>query len=156
MSNRWTAVAAVVLAAAVLSPDTASAARRFRVRVDLAQTGGPVVDLSRCAAPTEVVFLDGDGNGTGLGRVTVTASHCIVDDPADPNFTNGLMTISGGRGDIFLSYSGTDTAGDLSGVFTITGGTGDYAGATGGGTFTGLGSASEQRGSGVFDGSIDF
>jgi hypothetical protein len=157
MPNRWTVSALVaVVAAALLLPADATAARRFRVRVDLAQTGGPVADPSRCAAPTEVVFLEGTGNGAGLGRVTVTASHCIIDDPADPNFGNGLMTISGGRGDIFLSYSGTDTGGVLEGTFTITGGTGAYAGATGGGTFSGLGSATEQRGSGVLEGTIDF
>jgi hypothetical protein len=156
MSRRWIVSTALILVAALFVPIDAGAARRFRVRVDLVQTGGPTEDPARCAPPTEVVELGGNGNGAGLGRVTVTASHCIVDDPADPNFTNGLMTISAARGDIFLSYSGTDTAGVLEGTFTITGGTGLFAGATGSGTFSGVGSASEQRGSGVLEGSIEY
>ena len=156
MSNRWIVSAfAAVFVITALAPADAGAPRRFRVRFHAVQTGGPVEDPARCAPPTEVVFLEGDGGGGGLGPATLSASHCIIDDPDDPDFTDGLMTITARRGEIFLSYSGTDTAGVLEGVFTITGGTGDYAGASGGGTLSGVGSATAQEGSGVLDGWIE-
>ena len=34
------------------------------------------------------------------------------------------------RGELFIEYEGNDAAGDLTGTFVITGGTGDVAGAT--------------------------
>ena len=53
---------------------------------------------------------------------------------------------AGTKGLTNLHTSGTDTAGFLEGAFVLTGGTGDFAGATGDGTFRGTGSSAEERG----------
>jgi len=121
------------------------AARRFQARLHLSQAGPPVPD-PRCTPPTELVTLTGAGNATGMARVAAEGSHCIVDDPAEEDFTDGLLVLSGARGDLFLEYSGTDVAGVLDGTFVITGGTGAFAGATGEGTLKGMGSAADERG----------
>jgi hypothetical protein len=124
---------------------------RFRARIDLAQTGDPAPDV-RCPAGTVLVSFTGSGNVTRVGPVSAVASHCIVDDPAVEPFTEGEMTLSSDRGDILIEYEGNDAAGDLSGAFVIVGGTGDFAGATGGGTLSGR--AGLGGGRGVLDGTM--
>ena len=128
--------------------------RRFRAVLEGIQTGQPVAD-ARCPSPTLLVSFTGSGNATRLGRVTVDASHCIIDDPAETAFTNGILVLSNARGQLFIQYSGTDTAGSLEGNFIITGGSGAYAGATGEGTLSGTASAEEERGSLMLDGRIE-
>ena len=54
--------------------------------------------------------------------------------------------MSGRRGELNLTYEGTDVGGVLNGTFVVTGGTGAYAGATGSGILTGMGSSEEERG----------
>jgi hypothetical protein len=82
-----------------------------------------------------------------MGPISVEGSHCIVDDPADPNFSDGLGVLSSARGEMSFEYSGTDVAGVLDGTFVITGGTDTFAGASGSGTLRGTASAEEERGS---------
>jgi hypothetical protein len=125
--------------------------RHFRARVDLVQTGPPAAD-ARCPAGTVLVSFTGSGNVTRAGRVSVEASHCIVDDPAVEPFTDGEMILSSTRGDLFIEYSGNDAAGDVTGTFVITGGTGDFAGASGGGTLRAR--AGVGGGRGVLEGTI--
>jgi hypothetical protein len=130
---------------------THAAPRHFRASINLMQTG-PLVPDARCPAGTVLVSFTGSGNVTRGGRVSAEASHCIVDDPAVEPFSNGEMTLSSRRGDLFIEYEGNDAAGDLSGTFVITGGTGDFAGATGGGTLSGT--AGVDGGRGVLEGVI--
>jgi hypothetical protein len=151
MKKAALAVAAVAVLIAFGSQTHAAADRHFRATIDLVETG-PLVPDARCPAGTVLVSLTGSGNVTRAGRVSVAASHCIVDDPAVEPFTDGEMTLSGKGGDIFIEYEGNDAAGDLTGTFVITGGTGDFAGASGGGTLTGR--AGIGGGRGRLDGTI--
>lgn len=145
-------ILAVLLSVTFLAPVQADT-RPFHARIDLTQVGDPAAD-PRCPAPMVLVTLTGSGSIPRLGRVSADASHCIIDDPADPNFTNGILVLENPRGSLFLEYSGLDEGGSLEGTFTIVGGTGVYAGATGGGTLTGIAEASTGRGSGRLEGTI--
>ena len=131
-------------------PQTTS---RFRARLDLFVVGDPVPS-DRCGSGQELVILAGDGNASGVGRVIADASHCVADDVSVPDFTAGLMTLVGRRGDLSIAYSGLDVAGDLSGTWTIVGGTGEYVGATGDGTFAGIADTVENRGVIRLDGTV--
>ena len=146
-------VAASVFVVTLCVSASPTADSPFRARFHLVQAGPPAPD-ARCPDGTVLVSLTGSGNVNGAGRVSATASHCIVDDPAVEPFTDGEMTLSGRRGDLFIEYEGHDAAGELSGTFVITGGTEEYAGATGGGTLSGRGSTSGE-GRGILEGTID-
>jgi hypothetical protein len=130
------ALCSFAFAVAVAPMLHAAANRRLRARFDVTQTGDPVPD-PRCASPLVLVSFTGSGHSTGAGRTTIDASHCIIDDPAEPDFSSGVATLSSARGDIFITYRGTDTAGVVDGTFLVTGGTGDFAGASGSGTLSG-------------------
>ena len=149
--NKVTLAAAAVFVVMLFGSQTHAEPRHFRASVNLTQAG-PLVPDARCPPGTLLVSFTGDGNVTRGGRVSAEASHCIVDDPAVEPFTNGEMTLSSRRGDLFIEYEGNDAAGDLSGTFVITGGTGDFAGATGGGTLSGT--AGLDGGRGVLEGVI--
>jgi len=97
--------------------------------------------------------LEGGGQATaGLGRVTASSQDCInpIGDPSTATafgFVSGtgqqglvLTTTSGEQ--VYGVYAGTLTAQSggphaINGFFDITGGTGRYARASGGGTLTG-------------------
>ena len=142
----------VLLSLVFVSPAHADT-RPFHARIDLAQVGEPTPD-PRCAAPMVLVTLTGNGSIPRLGRVSAEGSHCIIDDPADPNFTDGILALDNARGSLLIEYSGLDEGGVLEGTFTIVGGTGIYAGATGGGVLTGIADSSTGRGSGRLEGTI--
>ena len=146
------AIAFVCLLGAT-APAEAQTTFRVNARLRGVQTADPRPD-PRCAPPTVLVELSGEGTVSRLGRVTATASHCIIDDPAAPAFTDGEMTIVDDRGELFIEYSGTDVAGDLNGTWTVTGGTGDFVGASGGGTLTGTADPEGRRGVIRLDGSL--
>ena len=143
---RWGSATATSLLFALTLPPTAQTEPAFRARLDLIQTGPPIAD-ARCAAPTLLVNLEGSGNAARLGPVTAIGSHCVEDDPSSIDFIAGRLLISSSHGQVFMEYSGTDVAGDLDGVFVVTGGTGRYAAASGSGTFSGTASSVEERGS---------
>jgi hypothetical protein len=93
----------------------------------------------------------GTGHALHLGKVTWSSTEVVnfCVDPEDPTLAavSGQMVIIAANGDhLTLSYSTTVradfSAGTLtaSGTFTITGGTGRFADATGGGTLTATGS----------------
>jgi hypothetical protein len=89
--------------------------------------------------------ITGHGSSTQLGRLAFVASDCITPDGAIFNFSKGhiiFMTLSGDQ--LFADYSGQFVpTGDgtkyvfSSASFQITGGTGQYIFATGGGTLLG-------------------
>lgn len=151
-----------VLAAAVVflagSATLSAATFRFRATFEATQLGEPEPS-PRCPEGQVLVRIEGRGTATRIGRVTATMSHCIIDDPAEPDFTNGEMVLTSVRGDaIFIQYAGTDTpSGEgtsiIDGTFAIVGGSGAYVGATGGGTLSGTGSTSGS-GNGILDGTI--
>jgi hypothetical protein len=87
---------------------------------------------------TELNF-DGSGNATHLGNYTGSASR-IQDNQG--NFgTTAVMIGSNGMDSVFLSVSGRfetskdKCVGTSTGTYTVTGGTGAFANATGGGIF---------------------
>jgi hypothetical protein len=89
--------------------------------------------------------LAGHGNSASLGRVAFVASDCITPVPPLFNFSMGRFIVLTSTGEqIFANYSGQfvptgeGTKYVFSGAtFQVTGGTGQYAKATGGGTISG-------------------
>jgi hypothetical protein len=89
--------------------------------------------------------LAGHGASPLLGRVAFVATDCITPVPPLYNFSMGRFIVLTSSGDqIFASYSGQfvptgeGTKYVFSGAtFQVTGGTGQYAKATGGGTISG-------------------
>jgi hypothetical protein len=98
----------------------------------------------RCPSKTGGA-LAGYGSSAQLGSVAFVASDCITPVPPLFNFSNGrFMVLTGSGEQIFASYSGQFVpTGEGSkfvfsgATFQVTGGTGQYARATGGGTLTG-------------------
>jgi hypothetical protein len=106
-------------------------------------SGTSIVVSGRCDVLTNVISAT--GQITHLGRFTTAQSHCIDPTGADPlAFTQGVFTFTAANGDtIFGTYSGhlvpTATPGvfEVDGEFTIEGGTGRFANASGGGEASG-------------------
>jgi hypothetical protein len=116
----------------------------------------------RCAVLTN--SISGTGQISHLGHFTTAQSHCIDPTGTDPlAFTEGVFTFTAANGDtIFGTYSGhlvpTATPGlfQLDGVFTIEGGTGRFANASGGGDASGETNLADPAGPAtlILDGSI--
>jgi hypothetical protein len=125
-------------------------------------TGTSTVAPGRCAVLTNAI--SGTGQITHLGRFTTAQSHCIDPTGTDPlAFTNGIFTFTAANGDtIFGTYSGdlvpTATPGlfQVDGEFTIEGGTGRFANASGGGEASGETNLADPAGPAtvILDGSI--
>lgn len=88
--------------------------------------------------------LAGYGNGTGLGRIVFLSSDCFKIDGPVFTFSNGKFMITTATGELlFANYSGQVVTNDgVNGVMTgatfqITGGTGRYKDARGGGALDG-------------------
>ncbi len=102
-------------------------------------------DSSPC--PFVRILVNGGGHATHLGRFSTSQYHCL--DPADPlAFTEGVFTFTAANGDtVFGTYAGrfipttVEGVSTVDGTFTFTGGTGRFAGASGGGLATGSGTA---------------
>ena len=156
MLKRWILViVAVVLVGFDITAVGLASASRFRARLDLLQVA-KTPDEARCGAEPRVrIDLTGEGRITRIGPVTAAGSHCTTDDPSSIPFDGGIFVLSASEGDIVIVYSGSDNAGDLDGTFTISGGTGVFADATGGGTLSGTAVPGEERGRIVLDGWID-
>ena len=116
----------------------------------------------RCAVLTNAI--SGTGQITHLGRFTTAQSHCVDLTGTDPlAFTDGIFTFTAANGDtIFGIYSGrlvpTATPGlfQVDGEFTIEGGTGRFANASGGGDASGEVNLTDPTlpATVIFDGSI--
>jgi hypothetical protein len=106
----------------------------------------------RCKDPNDplddrsTMSLSGAGHALHLGRIKVEQSHCIDLTGPDPlAFTDGLFTLTAADGDTVTgTYGGrlqptvTPNLFYIDGTFLITGGTGRFAGASGGGAATGM------------------
>jgi hypothetical protein len=112
------------------------------------------------ASPCAEIRIDVAGHGvaTLLGRFTTVQYQCTTS--ADPlSFTGGKYTFTGAHGEtIFGSYAGRFVPIGATGrfsidaTFTIDGGTGRFAGATGGGDVDG--EATQASGTVILDGTI--
>lgn len=106
----------------------------------------------RCKDPNNLLddrstmSLTGAGHALHLGRIKVQQSHCIDLTSPDPlAFTDGVFTLTAANGDTVTgTYGGrlqptvTPDLFYIDGTFVITGGTGRFAGASGGGAATGM------------------
>ena len=122
-------------------PEAPSAAIQVPFKGSFEATGtASVLPGDRC--PDLTVEIQGTGNATHLGRLTTDQSHCAT--PTSLAFTDGLFTLTAANGDQLRgTYSGEFVPLDpplftIDGRFTFTGGTGRFAGATGGGHATGV------------------
>lgn len=104
-------------------------------------------DFARCPGSGIVGKTSGRGHASHMGAVTLAASDCPVTlDGVNFQFSNGLLTLTGANGDTLTAlYSGmlllqpgsNPPLHVISGSFSVTGGTGRFAGARGGGHLQG-------------------
>lgn len=111
------------------------------------------------------VTTSGSGHASHLGKVTVSSTETLdfVTSPGSVVLHDGLLVMTAANGDqLYWSYEGTgsppDESGEsaLAGTFVITGGTGRFADATGGGAFEGTGNAVTGMASLSYVGSIAY
>ena len=133
----------VALAATVFFASGATAAKPavpFKALIAITeQLGAPSLG---CASSATVV---GTGAAAHMGPVTSSSTDCVNFDPSTGLFsfssTNIVLTASNGD-QVFGTYQGTVDAssgiGVITGSFTITGGTGRFLNASGGGAILGL------------------
>lgn len=104
-------------------------------------------DPARCPVTGIVGTTTGTGLASHLGAVTMVATDCPVLAPGVlPTFSDGVMTLTAQNGDALNArYQGAlhpvdEAAGRYSivGDFSITSGTGRFAGAKGSGTLRGM------------------
>jgi hypothetical protein len=103
------------------------------------------IDADRCPGTFLVGTTTGKGNASHMGAISVVASDCpVTQDGVNFVFSNGLMTIAAANGDtLTASYQGSlqPIAGtglhSLTGIYSVTGGTGRFAGAQGKGELQG-------------------
>ena len=129
------------LAASTDALAASASTKNLLITLPIQEQPGP---MARCPARFGGT-ITGQGNSALLGRMVLIASDCIVPLGTLYTFSQGhliIMTVSGEQ--IFADYSGqlvpTGTGGAyvFSGAtFQITGGNGQYAGATGGGNLLG-------------------
>lgn len=106
----------------------------------------------RCKDPNDLLdtsstmSLSGAGHALHLGRINVEQDHCVNLLGPDPlAFTDGRFTLTAANGDTVtgtyggrLQPTGTPNLFAIDATFLITGGTGRFAGASGGGIATGM------------------
>lgn len=104
-------------------------------------TGSPAeVPGDRC--PVLTVEIHGTGNATHLGSLTTHQSHCVA--PPSLGLTDGVFTLTAANGDELRGIYVAELLPlepplfTIDGEFTFTGGTGRFAGATGGGDASGV------------------
>jgi hypothetical protein len=112
-----------------------------------------------CDGPGEArAFLEGEGTATHLGRFTITLNHC---GKPDLPLSDGHGTFVAANGDLLhITYFGVGGLTGAPPVFgfesrvTFVGGTGKFAGATGGATVVGTLDVRIVGGTGDWEGEI--
>ena len=119
----------------------------FKAEVVTQETLG--IDAQRCPgfAPYLVGSTVGKGTASHMGAVTLQATDCpLTQDGVNFFFSNGLLTLTAANGDqLTARYSGTllpvpganPPVHAIQGSFAVTGGTGRFDGARGGGSLQG-------------------
>ncbi|HLZ08616.1 MAG TPA: hypothetical protein VKT80_08520 [Chloroflexota bacterium] len=143
------AVLAVCLAAALATSAFAGSQVPFKGSFNetFIVLSGPPVIVAKASGVGNVTHL-GHSSESFLGTVFVTG---------DCNNDTAVGSITGANGDqVFISAAGVFcfSTGVDSGTFTITGGTGRFLGATGGGKYTSLVDFSKLTSSESYDGTI--
>jgi hypothetical protein len=137
LGRRLASPLAAVLIATV--PATAAVAEE----VDFKTTAVLWVVSTQLVGDEVLIEAEGMGHSTALGSYTVTASLSQTLVPGcDPG--TGTLTFSAEGGTIELSAEALVCFTDVTGVWMVTGGTGEFAQASGDGTFTGIPSHAGQ------------
>ena len=131
-----------------------AAAERVPLQAVIATTPAQV---GACGPTCIVLSITGSGHASHLGRTDIDGPSHV--DVATGEQT-GTSTLTGANGEtVMITFSGTVDFGPtpadpvtFAGTFEIVGGTGRFADATGGGTYTG--SAAGPAGTLVLDGAI--
>ena len=105
------------------------------------------LDPGRCPASFLVGTTTGKGTASQMGAVTLAATDCpLTQDGVNFFFSDGRLTLTAANGDkLTASYGGTllpvpganPPVHAINGTFSVTGGTGRFAGARGGGSLQG-------------------
>lgn len=135
------ATGAVLMSAALCASAAPATYKDFKLSGVLQEIPGP---SARCASKFGGTIL-GFGASSAIGKVTFLASDCITPNGTTYTFSDGKFLITTLTGElIFANYSGQfvptgeGTKFVFSGAtFQVTGGTGRYARASGGGDMTG-------------------
>lgn len=153
-------VAVLLAALIVVGATPAAAGNAMRASLEGITTGfnpDPAAVAARCPAGFEWI-LQTAGTGeltseTYAGPVTYTTEHCsrvlagTLTDHAVGKIDAGLLTLSANGDELYATYQGTFVfngevgvawRSDVSQSFVITGGTGDFEGASGHGHFPGV------------------
>jgi hypothetical protein len=135
------ATGAVLMSAAVCASADTATYKDFQLSGVLQEIPGP---SARCASNYGGTIL-GFGSSNAVGKVTFLASDCITPNGATYTFSDGRFIITTLTGELlFANYSGQFVpTGDgtkfvfSNATFQITGGTGRYTKASGGGDMSG-------------------
>ncbi|KQV36922.1 hypothetical protein [Massilia sp. Root335] len=135
------ATGAVLMSAALCASAAPATYKDFKLSGVLQEIPGP---SARCASNFGGTIL-GFGTSSLVGKVTFLASDCIAPSGTSYTFSQGKFLVTTMTGElIFANYSGqfVPTGEGAKFVFSgatfqVTGGTGRYARATGGGDMTG-------------------
>jgi hypothetical protein len=131
---------ALIALCLILSTIPSSAGSQVPFNSTLSLVAQPAT-TNPCPSGTFRLQISGGGHATHMGAITDSQGHC--QNPLTGAFTDGQYVFTTVGGDtVFGSYSGQliPAAGNtfaIQGQFTITGGTGRFSGATGGGAATG-------------------
>jgi hypothetical protein len=130
------AVAALALAGLVTAASARSSERPFKGSMEGSALFIPGTD---CTTTPEGLRTDSvaTGNVSHLGKTEMTSSHCT---PAGPDIEGGTMVLVAANDDeLYIEYTGTAREPGPDGIitvdvlYTITGGSGRFVGASGGG-----------------------
>jgi hypothetical protein len=140
----WRLVAGTALSLVSLAPQAAS----LTYKTESIEVSGTFQEMAGPAARCPTQFggtITGYGDSALIGRNAFVATDCIAPDGPIFNASNGQLIIMTTTGDqIFANYSGQMVPTGVGtqyvftgGTFQITGGTGAYKRASGGGTLEG-------------------
>lgn len=140
--NSWKRLAgALLFAGTILTPAAPAHAADYIITGTRENVNvPPVPGTGRCAPANTVVIAPGALSSTGtsnFGNFTSTQSHCIAGPPPNPTY-DGIFSYDFGAGNTLLGiYTGLVSVTGTPGIFTgeefltVTGGTGNFLGATG-------------------------
>jgi hypothetical protein len=147
----WLLALALIALGLSASPlDAATAAVPFK-----GDASGDIVGIPTGEGLNYAVEIDGEGKSTILGKFKLSATHTT--DGYTGLITDGSITFVTKHGDtLTATYTGQEYPGEspemvhVIATLTITGGTGQFHGATGSGSFTAVATIEEMTDEGVF------
>lgn len=136
----------------------------FKARVATQETLG--YDPVRCPGTFQIGNTIGQGTASPMGAVRLVASDCpATADGVSFHFSNGELTLTGANGDTLRArYHGTllpipgtnPVLHEITGMFNVSGGTGRFSGARGGGSLLGTQDLATFKGQYQVDGRLSY